>query len=470
MSGGFSLSRRLVGRLTLGLSALWLIAVAGSALALRDELDEIFDSALQETAQRLLPLTIDELRDSGSDRDESRDESHNESGDEHEERAIDRPDTVLAEHEEYLIYQLRDAAGHVLLRSHDAPHEPFPVAPQRGFGEAGGLRVYGERGPRGLTLQVAEPLVHRTEAMSELFVWLAAPLLLLVPLAAGAIFWTVRGSLQPIGRLRDAIHARGGGNLAPLPDEGLPRELQAIIRDVNRLLGRLSQTLEGERAFAANSAHELRTPVAAALAQSQRLAAELRARGPEGGAPGTAKLQQRVAGLIDSLHGLSGLVEKLLQLARAEAGLGLDNAEADLLPVVRLLVDEIGRRPAGAGRLVLAPGGPERLDARLDLDAFGIALRNLIDNALRHGSADEAVTVTVGSDRSVAVVNAGPVVPPDRLAKLGTRFERAGATTSGSGLGLAIAGTILEQAGGSLELRSPASGRSDGFEARIRLP
>lgn len=468
----FSLSGRLVAGLTLALSLLWLVAVAASTLVVRDEVDEIFDSALQETAQRLLPLVLDELEESEAERhdgdEEDRDEGDRDEGDrddDQHERALGKLQGLEpAEHEEYLVYQLRTRSGRVLLRSHDAPHRPFPVPPRPGFAEAGGLRIYGEAGPGGLLLQVAEPLAHRSEAMEELLAWLAAPLLLLVPLAAGTIFWIVRRSLRPIGFLSGAIRARGGGNLAPLPEVGLPRELQSITREVNRLLGRLGQALEGERAFAANSAHELRTPVAATLAQAQRLAAELRRKAGDPGA------QKRVEALIDSLRALAALVEKLLQLARAEAGIGFGGEPADLLPVVRLLVDELARTPAGTGRLSLDVGGLERLEAPLDLDAFGIVLRNLIDNALRHGRPGGPVVVTVRKDRSLSIVNGGAVVPPDQLARLGTRFERAGATAQGSGLGLAIAATILRQAGGGLELRSPAGGRSDGFEAVIRLP
>jgi len=76
----------------------------------------------------------------------------------------------------------------------------------------------------------------------------------------------------------------------------------------------------------------------------------------------------------------------------------------------------------------------------------------------------------VAPDRSIRVVNDGPVVPPDRLAVLTGRFERGAAKAAGSGLGLAIVDSIVRQAGGRLELRSPASGRNSGFEAVIHLP
>jgi two-component system OmpR family sensor kinase len=80
------------------------------------------------------------------------------------------------------------------------------------------------------------------------------------------------------------------------------------------------------------------------------------------------------------------------------------------------------------------------------------------------------VRVSVAPDRSITVTNAGSVVPPERMAVLTDRFERGAAKASGSGLGLAIVASIVRQAGGSLELHSPAPGSVSGFAAVIRLP
>ena len=75
----------------------------------------------------------------------------------------------------------------------------------------------------------------------------------------------------------------------------------------------------------------------------------------------------------------------------------------------------------------------------------------------------------VGKDRSIRVINEGAVVPGEKLSHLTDRFSRGRSRSEGSGLGLAIVKTIVEQAGGTLELRSPATGRNDGFEAIIRF-
>lgn len=438
MKRSWSLARQLMARLTFGLMALWLLCAVGVGLALRHEVGEVFDSALQETAQRLLPLAIEEL-DDHDDKTENREVR-----------------TEVEAHEEYLVYQVRGGDGRILIRSHDAPARPFAAALTRGFAEAGGWRIYTERAKGGrLFIQVAEPTRHRDKAIVEMLIWLIAPLALLVPLAGLLVFDAVRRAIKPIGGLGSAIRARGGADLEPIEDAGLPDELAPIVSDVNRLLDRLSSALEAERSFAANSAHELRTPVAAALAQLQRLERDL------AGRPEAARVTQ-IAGL---LRRLGDLVEKLLQLARAEAGIAMRREPVDLAAVTRLVAEDFARSGRFADRLEVSAESEEPVIVEADLDAVAIALRNLIENALMHGPSNGKVTVHVAASRSVHVVNGGPPVPPERLAALKQRFARGATRAAGSGLGLAIADTIARQIGGSLVLLSPASGRLEGFEA-----
>jgi two-component system OmpR family sensor kinase len=245
----------------------------------------------------------------------------------------------------------------------------------------------------------------------------------------------------------------------PLEAPRLPAELAAIRDGVNLLLRRLRQALEAERSFSANAAHELRTPVAAALAQAQLLAARL----PAGGAE-RAEAEEMAAGLAR----LGARLEKLLQLSRAEAGVALRLEPVDLLVPLSLLVEEFASQSDVGPRLRFDDGGLDRLMVAADLDALAIALRNLIENALRHGPAGGVVEVSVHAGGQVRVVNGGPAVPPDRLATLPRRFVSHG--SRGSGLGLSIVQTIADQIGGELILRSPARGRTDGFETVLSLP
>lgn len=303
---------------------------------------------------------------------------------------------------------------------------------------------------------MADPLEHRREAASEGLYTLILPMLVLAPLSIIAIWFIVWRALAPIAVLREEIGRRDGTNLAALAPGEIPRELKGIVASVDRLLERLRAALAAEREFTANSAHELRTPIAGALAQTQRLLAEL----PEGPA------RKRALQIEASLTALARLAEKLLQLARAEAGIGSSADEVDLIPVVRLIVSDFQRAQPSSGRLYLDIPDGAGLTCRVDVDAFAMALRNLIENALLHGDGGE-VRIALAPPGTISVVNGGMVVPAHKLQGLRQRFKRGETAGDGSGLGLAIAEMLVRQIGCRLELLSPASGRRDGFEAWI---
>src|SRR5690606_28950336 len=131
---------------------------------------------------------------------------------------------------------------------------------------------------------------------------------------------------------------------------------------------------------------ELRTPIAGALAQTQRLLAEL----PDG----TLKL--RALQIEATLTALARLSEKLLQLARAESGIGLTVEPTDIVAILALVIEDFERKPEYAKRLRrsgLADATP--VMRRVDVDALGIVFRNLIENALIHGDDEETVEITV---------------------------------------------------------------------------
>lgn len=442
----WSISRRLIGALVVLIGGIWLVGVGIAAVSIRHEIDEVFDSALQETAQRLLPLALDDLY---------------EHEDDDEERELADP-FEAEEHKEYLLYQVRNGRGHVLLRSHDAPARPFPAPLKRGYYDVGGLRYFTEAAPgRNIYVQVAEVPEERQEAIAALWLGLMVPLLGLLPVAALVVYWTVRRATRPITDVQRQIARRSSENLEPIDPQGLPVELTPIIQDMNRLLERLKAALDAERSFAANSAHELRNPVAAARAQAEIVAETLR----------DSPDEARAAQLVDMLGQLSKRIEKMLQLARAEAGLGFARPQTDLVEITRLVVADYARRPRLSERLQFDPGGQDKLMVPIDPDALGIALQNLIDNAFTHGSQDAPVLVTIGPGSVVRVVSGGPVIGASDLAALTKPFERLGTKRApGAGLGLSIVDQIMRQAEGHLQLTSPAPGRSDGFEARLVFP
>lgn len=436
-----SITTRLILSLTIGTTLLWCVAAAFATYASYRELNEAFDATLRETASRLLPLAADDVL--GHESDDS--------------RAIAR----LMEHRDaYLGYQLRNASGQILLRSGDAPTVPFDTGSAAGFSTVAGYRLYRQTDPsNGLTITVAEPIHNRVEAVVGSIRAMLWPLLVLVPMNALAIWLSVRGAMAPVSRLKEDIAARGSANLAPLDISDQPKELRPIAEAMARLVERLRSALDAERAFAANSAHELRTPLAGALAQTQRLIAELH---------GTKGLR-RAEDVEATLKRLSRLSDKLIQLSRVDAGIGLCDEARDLVPVLELVVADAAASLGNPERFVYVRSDAVRLVAPMDADAFAIAVRNLIDNAAVHGPADGRIEVRLEAGGTIRFINEGPVVPPDVLAGLTKRFARGRTNVGGSGLGLAIVETIMEQSGGRLTLFSPPPDRETGFEARLEL-
>ena len=136
--------------------------------------------------------------------------------------------------------------------------------------------------------------------------------------------------------------------------------------------------------------------------------------------------------------------------------------------MARVVVEDLARTAAPDRIALTLPETPVMSD--LDPDAFGILCGNLVENALRHGSDATPVEVALTPDGQLIVASEGPVLPPDSLARLTGRFERAGASGDGSGLGLAIVAAIADRIGSPLVLRSPRPGTSSGFAASVELP
>ncbi len=432
-----SLQGRLGLWLGIALTLVWVAAGTVTAVIARQEIEEVFDSALQETAQRILPLAVVDILG-------------------REEEGISQRIAAVREHDEFFTYIVRDDQGRVLLQSHTADPATFPAWAGTGFSQTATHRIYSDAAVQDtIRITIAEPLDHRAEVAREIQMGLVLPLLVVLPLSLLVIVLAVRVSLAPLRRFRDRLAARSGRDLGPVAAENLPTEIAPLADTMNDLLARLSSAFEAERSFAANAAHELRTPVAGAIAQAQRLQAET----------ADPEARARAAGIEATLKRLIRLSERLMQLARAEGGRLRKDEVADLRPIARILTDDLTRM-TGAGRISLTlPDAPVLSD--LDPDVFAILFRNLVENALRHGAGEEPVDVTLTPDGVLTVANDGPVIAPETLARLTDRFERAGAASEGSGLGLAIVAAIARRSGGALSLSSPRPGRTSGFEARF---
>lgn len=429
--------RSLFWQLAIGLSVmtglLWLGAAAISAAVMSHAINEAYDYALEQAASRLLPLAMHDLREPG------------------ERRRIESDDGQGGE----FSYVVRSRAGDVVLNDGELPETILPAIVGDGYFDTDIGRAYASTDPRsGFSIVVLEAESERREALQDGGWALIGPLAALLPLVALGVWFALSLALAPLRRLRADLAERGRHNLAPLDPTAYPPELAPIVSELAGLLDRLQHALDAERAFAASSAHELRTPIAGALAQTQLLAAELV------GHPAAL----RTADIENALRKLSRLSERLLQLTRLEAGFARSEKDVDLLSIIRLVTRDFSANGAQVNLDIAAAADPT---GRVDADAFALLLRNLIDNALRHGAQDAPIRVLVESDGTLRVINRGPVVPPDVLNGLGRPFVRGASAASGTGIGLSMVRSVVEQAGGSLSFYSPARDQEDGFEVAV---
>jgi len=311
---------------------------------------------------------------------------------------------------------------------------------------------------RDFLVHVGERSDLRAQLARRMVGGILAPLLVALPLLALLLWLAVRRGLRPLQRLAGEVGRRRPDALAPLAARA-PREVVPLIEGLNRLFARIAESLERERRFTADAAHELRTPVAAIKAQAQvaRVAA---AAGPR---------DHALAQVVTAADRAARLVGQLLQLSRLDSAGRAAFSRCALRPIARAVLAELAPQAVARRVALELEDGPEvAVDGAEEL--LGALLRNLVDNGIRHGAARVRVRVeptTAGA--RLTVVDDGPgIAAADRVAAL-QRFRRlAAAGEGGSGLGLSIVERIAEIHGGRVTLADGDGGC--GLRVTVELP
>ncbi len=447
-----TLAGRLARSLIVWVGGVWLVCVLGAVWYIGSEIDYNFDSELVEVSHRMFDIALDHM-DGGAPQGGSAMAAAA--------TALPLPIAAPASFADSAVpFQIVNDSARVLARSAGTPASLFDVPLSPGFANAGGWRVYTLHHPtRPLLLQVADPLEERSAAVNRTLVGLIVPLTAVLPLLALLLQRIARRELRVLDGLSQEIALRDGQLLRPIGLPGLPSELQSVQDHVNRLLERLALALDVERALAANAAHELRTPLAAARLRLQT-------------ALDHGLQRAEVEAALAALHTLGQRTEKLLQLSRAESGAPFTRERVDLVQLAATVAEEFWHDPRAADRLeLLTPEDGSAPAALGDLDGLAIALRNLVENALRYGG-DGPVEIRVGrteQDCRLSVRDHGPGVAPALLHTLRERHVQRSAQRAGYGLGLSIVTTIAHKHGAELLLASPPPGAAHGFEATLVL-
>jgi two-component system OmpR family sensor kinase len=328
----------------------------------------------------------------------------------------------------------------------------------------GPWRVYTHVTPEGV-VQVAQPEAVRDTLARELSLRMLLPELVFIPVLAGLIVWVLKRGLAPLHEVSGRVHERDAARLDPLPTDGVPSELLPLVEQINALLARLAASLETQRLFVADAAHELRSPVAALALQVQLVE---RAQSEAARAAALADLKLGIARA-------GRLVQQLLDLARLEPGVATEPRGAvDLAALVREVIGSFAARADSQG-IDLGADAPPAVLVNGSASELRSLVANLVDNALRYAPRESAVTVSLRPANGaveLAVEDAGPGIPPEQRERVLRRFQRVdGDSTSGSGLGLPIAKAIAERHRGELALADARPGKKPpGLAVQVRLP
>ena len=321
-----------------------------------------------------------------------------------------------------------------------------------GFSTQKGWRVWSEP-VQGGTLQTLQSTSSIRESVRrfDLSFLILAPLAVLFAFGLGYLF--SGQALRPVRQMTAAAlelaNRRAWGERLPEPDN--QDELWRLSQATNTLLAALAEVIESERRFTADAAHELRTPLTVLRGRLEQ--ASEKARG--------SSVQAPLGAALGASDDLLALVEKLLLLARTEAGQGF-RLETLMLDEIAFDVAEMMRELFDGKGLGLRLDLPEEVQVAGDRVALGLLVRNLLENALKF-TADGQVGVRVRVREARAyleVWDSGPGIPQAALHHLFERFYQADVRhrQQGSGLGLALAESIAVWHSGSLSARNRPEG------------
>jgi two-component system sensor histidine kinase TctE len=313
---------------------------------------------------------------------------------------------------------------------------------------AAGAGARGDAEPRLALVQVAETLEKRAQLANEIIKGVILPQFIILPVILALVWFALSRGLSPLAQLQERIRARPPDDLSPIDSRQVPEEISPLVGSLNDMLARLAHTIDAQKRFIADAAHQMKTPLAGMRMQSELA---LRQVDPD-------EIHRSLEQLAKSSESATRLVNQLLALARAEnqphAGLALDPLDLSLL--ARAVVQDWV--PASFSHEIDL--GYEDPDGPVEILGNGMMLRellsNLIDNALRYTPPGGSVTVRVRSDAGLALLeveDTGPGIAPGERPRVFERFYRIlGSSAPGSGLGLAIVREIAHQHGAEIEI------------------
>lgn len=365
-------------------------------------------------------------------------------------------------------FQVWSDSGKLLLHSPFAP--PIPLSTEKdGFSDkmvdGQDWRIFTSYNPKAATRTiVAERYNTRNElghriAQDDLYI-----MLLTFPLS-GLLIWIIIGKgLDSLDAVAQEVANRAPSQLEPMDLAGVPDEIRPVIDELNKLFNRLQQAFYREKRFAADAAHELKTPLAALKAHAQ---VALRTKDVD-------EREKALNKLTECVDRSTHTVQQLLTMSRLVPETTLIN-DMGKVNLAKLAIDIMA---------ILAPAAIEKqIEIELqckkkkvnisgNYTALSILMRNLVDNAIRYTPEGGTVTVSVEAQKDdiiLSVIDDGPGIPKELRARVFERFFRVlGNKSPGSGLGLAIVSQIANLHLAKVQLNTPKSGK--GLQIDVIFP
>ena len=436
----YSLRRRLVWLLTSAVVAIWLLSVGVVYQRAHHEADELLDSQLTQIAETLLAIVA------GGEVDHFVKELH-----EHAQRY---PVPIAFE-----IWRTHEGEAQRLVTS--PGHAEFATGVTTGFSEhshqGASWRFYTVQDNEAeYRVIVGQAHAAREQLAREIGLSLLIPGMLALPLMALAVWWVVGRTLRPVDAVAHQVGSLDAQALAPLDESiPLPDEIAPLRAAFNALIRRVTEAFDNERRFTADAAHELRTPLAALKIQAQ---VAQRAQ--------TAETQQHaLAQVIAGVDRMTHLVEQLLTLARVDPASQSMPPPLNPADIIATVCAELLPQAQRRSQSMVVDATPE-CPVAVSAAWLQIALRNLVDNALRYAGEGARIEVRLArgdAGCSITVADDGPGVEPSLRAQLSARFVRGEleGESEGCGLGLSIVARIAQLSHARLELGDGLT-RADG--------
>jgi two-component system sensor histidine kinase QseC len=466
-----SISRRL---LAWSFSVLVLVGALASfqlSYSIRKEMLELVDNNLIQYANSLYmleqqvqgyghvsePLKFDDEDEEDKDKRDKKDHSSNKSSN----WVLKNKSSTAGSNGYGIAFQIWDAQSkQLIIRSKNATDTPMKefktgFSNQKVGEQVWRTYVHFDR-EKQRVIVVAQEQALTDHIISETVMRLITPILLGFLVLLGLFYWIIHRSLRPLSELNRAIGQRSPLNLQPIQVKKAPAEITPVVNSINTLMHTLEDSLNKERHFTGNAAHELRTPLAVidTLAQTA-----IKTQDPS--------ILPKIKVATDHAR---RQIEQLLTLARLDANAGLNKTTAvNLYAMCQTVSADLFNVHAKAVEIQLH--GDHNSVVQSTPEMLYILLKNIIDNAVNHTPEHGIVRIDVSASpqSSVQITDTGTGIAPEQLARITERFYRAEQKHEGFGIGLSIVQRICQLHQAHLSITNREDGQT-GLCVRITFP